>query len=210
MVSEHEKQRFFVVSKGEINSRYDTEFLRAEGSSFGPAPQCESCGRFIGMKVWLSPFRVELVLHGSEWADFAFFGLADFLLSERASKSSLSAGLVGLSGFEHVEVLSARGSQEPPPEYRHVSIARSSASVDEERSSVIRSEDPVCEVCLSADIDAIHGFALRLETWTGEDVFFARGLPGIVIASDRFRTLADEHSFTNVRFIPTESYEWDP
>src|SRR3954451_14176703 len=96
-------ESFYVVAKGERGSRHDTEFLKADGSSFGEAPRCGTCGRPIGMRRWLPPFQVELKLHGSEWGDFPFFGLAEFLLSDRAAAAFAERGLGGLDGFEPVE-----------------------------------------------------------------------------------------------------------
>jgi hypothetical protein len=97
----------------------------------------------------------------------------------------------------------------PPPPYLHVTIARSRAAVDEGRSSISRGRQPTCPECRSDGIDAVHGFALEAVTWTGEDVFRARGLPGIAIASARFHDLVHEHRLTNIRLERTEAYEWD-
>lgn len=83
------------------------------------------------------------------------------------------------------------------------------AAVDEDHSAVDRSEDVACKRCRSAGVDAIHGFVLDPDTWTGEDIFFARGLPGTLIATNRFREFVERNGLTNIRFTPTESYEWD-
>lgn len=200
---------FFVVSKGEVNAPHDTEYLKAEKSRFGDAPRCDACGSFVGMRPWLPPFRAELTLHGDEWGDFAFFSDSDFLITERVAALFTASGLTGLSGFEPVEIVSTKGPDRNPPVYLHVVVARGGAAIDEGKSSLDRSEPVSCEVCRSAGLDAIHGLALRPKSWTGEDVFFARGLPGTVIAAAQFRQLVEQNHLTNVRLVPTEAYEWD-
>jgi hypothetical protein len=85
-----------------------------------------------------------------------------------------------------------------------------SAAVDEERSSLARSEEVVCPQCRYAGIlNAIRGFSLEPGTWQGEDVFIPRGLPGTVVVTPRFKDWVGSHSVTNVRLTPTESYEWN-
>jgi Protein of unknown function (Gmx_para_CXXCG) len=197
--------------RGEFDSEYDTEMLEADPVNLGEAPRCERCGEFVGMRPWLPPHRAELTLHGSVWGDFAFRGVVgeDFLMSERAEKLYKDAGLSGLSGFEPVEIARVRSSKDPPPMYVHVDVARSDAAVDEERGSVRRSGAVRCPRCRSDGVDAVDGFILDADTWTDEDVFVARGLPGIAIASRRFRQVVEDHGLTNVRFTPTELYNWD-
>jgi hypothetical protein len=108
-----------------------------------------------------------------------------------------------------VEVAHAVGSHVPPPAYVQVAVARIGVAIDEESSKVIRSRPPSCGLCRSDHIAAIHGFRLEADTWTGEDVFIARSLPGVVIASQRLRQITDRYGLTNVRFTRTGSYEWD-
>ena len=104
-------EAFFVVTP-DRGSRHNTEFLQAEGSTFGDPPRCEVCGRPIGMRRWLPPFRVELKLHGSDWGDFAFFGPAQFLVSDRTAAAIAKTDLSGLTGFEIVEAVRVEGTYE--------------------------------------------------------------------------------------------------
>jgi hypothetical protein len=203
--------------RGEISSTrptgpdvtYDTEYGAASDRRLGAAPTCSVCGRFVGMRTWLPPFRVELALHGAEWGDFAFWSDSDFLVSARVAAAFTEAGLTGLN-LDPVEVVSARGSRLPPPQYPRAEPVRSEAAIDEQRSNVTRSDGTAyCTRC-GAEVDGIEGFAVRTDTWSGEDVFEARNLRAVPMASERFRRLADANGFTNVRFIPTESFRWDP
>jgi hypothetical protein len=77
--------------------------------------------------------------------------------------------------------------------------------------SRIRYDKPVsCPECRSEGLEFTHGFVLESGTWQGEDVFRARGLPGMHIVSERFTQLVKRHGFTNMKLIPTEEYVWDP
>jgi hypothetical protein len=201
---------FYVLLGGRAGSRNDTEMLEADPVHLGDAPTCEVCRRFIGSRPWLPPYRVGLTLRGAEWGDFAFRvgDETEFLLSERAAGVIRAEDVQGLSEAAVVEGAHAVGSHVPPPAYFQVAVARIGVAIDEESSRVIRSRPPSCSRCLSDDIAAIHGFRLEADTWTGEDVFIARGLPGGVIASRRFRQIIARYGLTNVRFTRTESYEW--
>jgi hypothetical protein len=168
------------------------------------------CGQFVDGRSWQPPYRVEPTLHGRIWGDFAFFGDADFLMSERALAQYRNAGLRGLSGFEPVDVVAVRGTDEPPPTYLHVVIPRSEAAVDEQRSSLVREEPVTCERCRSGPLEGIEGFVLEEEPRPSEDVFFPRGLMGVVVTTPRFRAVVKSGGLTNIRLTPTESYDWDP
>lgn len=47
---------------------HDTTFLPGEGFVTGAAHRFPKCGRLIGMREWLPPYRVQIEVHGSEGA----------------------------------------------------------------------------------------------------------------------------------------------
>jgi hypothetical protein len=204
--------QFFVLLSGGIGTSHDTEMLESDPVVLGDAPRCDACGLYVGGRPWLPPHRVELTLHGEHWGDFAFRGDGgeDMLMSERAAAAYQDAGLTGLTGFEEVEVTRLKGLSEQPPRYLHVAVPRGSAAVDEKHSKLIRNAVPTCSQCRSATLEGIQGFALERGAWSGEDVFFPRGLTGTAVATRRFVDFVREHGLTNVRFAPSESYVWDP
>jgi hypothetical protein len=186
--------------------------LEDDPVTLGDAPRCERCGRFIGGKPWLPPYRAELVLHGSTWGDLAFRvgDETDILMSAALVAAWDEAGLSGLSGFDPVEITCVRGSRETPPRYVHVAVDVGGAMIDEARSLLDRSEEVACDRCQYAGVlAAIHGFALQADGWTGADVFTPRGLPGTVVASERFKAWIESQKVTNVRLQATETYVWD-
>jgi hypothetical protein len=203
--------RFFVLLAGPFDSEYDTEMLETDPVHLGDAPRCGSCRRFIGGRPWLPPHRAELTLHGSKWGDFAFRGAVgeDFLMSSSAAAAFQDSDLTGLTGFEPVEVARVSGTSTAAPEYVHVAVQIGSARIDEARSSLRRSGDVECHDCgVAGMLDAIHGFAVSSESWTGDDVFIALGLPGTPIVSERFKNWAEAAQLTNVQFTPTGAFKW--
>jgi hypothetical protein len=212
MGSDGNPAQFYVLLGGR-DSEYDTEMLEDDPANLGEAPQCEVCGRFVAGRPWLPPHRAEITLHGSKWGDFAFRvgDETDALMSDTLIRGWREAQLSGLVGFEPVEITRARRSEHPAPQYVHVAVKLGGAAVDEERSSLVRSEDVACERCHFAGIlSAINGFCLERGTWAGEDVFVPRGLPGTVVVTPRFKEWVELREVTNVRLTPTEAYEWNP
>ena len=208
--------RVFVLSKGEIGSRYDAEVEMVEPENLGEAPRCPRCGDFIGMLPWLSPYRVELELHGQEFGDFIKVPGYELLISEQFAEAFRAEGLTGLEGFHPVEVLRVRRRGKRAlkpisvPRYYAVSPCYGRGAVDLVLNRVRTSEPPTCPECRSAGIDAIHGFVLEPGTWGGEDIFRPRGIQGRIVVSERFKEFVERHGLTNMVLTPTEQYVWDP
>jgi hypothetical protein len=209
MASDPGPNPHFFVLRHALGSRHDTSFER-EGNSLGEAPRCPRCGAFIGMREWLPPLRGVLQLHGEDFGDFVKGPGSGFLISKRFADAFRSEGLTGLSGFLPVEVSRVRGRRRGSPHYLFVTPIFGGAAVDEPRSRIRRSHPIACDACRETGVDAIHGFSLEAGGWTGDDVFFARGLPGSPVVSERFAHFVERHSLTNMHLIPTESYTWNP
>jgi len=132
-----------------------------------------------------------------------------------ASPRFFAKGLTGLQGFDPVEVTRVRRQRRGPkphdvPRYVYVTPAFGGAAVDEAHRRIQRSEPISCPWCRMTGVDAIHGFSLEPESWNGEDVFIARGLPGTLIVSEHFSRFAAAQGFSNMRLTPPEQYTWDP
>jgi hypothetical protein len=198
---------FFVLTQRIGANPYETSFVPADGAHYGDAPRCPACGEFVGMREWLPPYAVELELHGDDWRDVAYFG-SDVLVSARFADAWKREQLVGLEILDRVRVVKPRRND--LPEYLRTVVASSEAAVDEARSRVVRNRAPTCAVCRSGGLDAIRGLKLEEGTWSGEDLFEARGLQGLVLASDRFREVVEDSVLTNVGLVPLDEYVWDP
>jgi len=215
MASEASSPRFFVLQEGPLWSRYDADVEKAEPANRGSGSRCLQCGGVIGMKRWLPPYRVELVLQGEEFGDFIEALGDDLLVSERFANAFREEGLTGLEGFHPVEVLRVSRKRRGPkpshvPPYLAVTACFGRGAVDLARSRVRVAAPPTCEECRYTDVEAVHGYTLESGTWGGEDIFRPRGFSGRVLVSERFERFVARHGFTNLLLTPTEEYVWDP
>ncbi|WP_232536901.1 hypothetical protein [Cystobacter fuscus] len=167
------------------------------------------------MRTWLPPLRGELKLNGEGFGDYVRGPGSGALVSEQFAKAFRAEGLTGLPDFQPVEVVRVRGRRRSPlasspPPYFHVTPVFGGAAVDESKSRIRRASPLSCDWCRETNVETIHGFALEEGSWRGEDVFFARGLPGNAVVSARFVHFVERHALKNMLLIPTEEYIWDP
>lgn len=187
-----------------------TDFLPAEHSKLGDAPACEACNGFIGMRPLLAPLRVDVEAWGSAWGDIAFGPADQVLISDKAKELLESACLTGVQRVDlvHIEDARARGQMidQVVPRYWLATVSRSSAILDEEASGVRRSQQPVCGECgLAGTLLGWQRVVIRSGTWSGEDVFHVRGLPGVILVSERLKYVVTDAGLGNFGFEPAES-----
>jgi hypothetical protein len=208
--------RFFVLQKGAIRSRYDTEVDTVEPDNLADAPRCPRCGDVIGMLIWLPPYRVELELYGEELGDYINAPGYELLISERFAEAFRAEGLTGLEGFHPVEVVRVRRRGKKAlkpltvPRYFVVWPCFGRGAVDVVLNRVRVSKPPTCPECRATGVDAINGFVLEPGSWGGEDIFRPRGMQGRVVVTERFNDFVERHGLTNMVLTPTEQFVWDP
>jgi hypothetical protein len=203
--------RFFVFDYL-VGSPDETEFEEIAPVRLGDAPRCPTCGLFVGGLPWLPPYRALVRAHGEQLGDVAF-GVGDSLLvSDRFRRAWEAEGLRGLSRFDALEELRVRPAKlaKSAVSYFHVSVEYGRTEVDEERSIIERSEPPSCGQCKTGGTDSIRGFAIAEGTWSGEDIFYAWGLPGTTVVTERLKQLAERYALTNIHLTPVEDYVRDP
>lgn len=212
--------KFFVLKKTVDKSIGETEFSDIYPFPVGEAPKCETCARFVGSLPCLPPYRIELELWNSVFGDIAFGAGGDILLSARFKAFSEELELRGLQGFDSVEVVRVIRHKRPKPalddqpEYFRVTLIRSRTAIDIQQSGLESSLGPRCPDCLRGlgsnyIIKRAKRIIVDLKTWTGEDAFFARGLPGTRLVSERFKELMDGYRLTGTTLIPAEEYSFD-
>lgn len=190
-----------------------TDFLPISKSRMGDAPRCPLCGRFVGMMPLRPPVAVELEAWGSQWGEIAFGPGDQILISDKLKNAFVLGGLKGFTRLDAVRVIKTRKHTStigPQPAYELASIQRGGAAVDESRSGLVRDAPPACEECRTGGIvRRIDRLILEPNTWTGEDIFFARGLPGIIITSERFKRFCADHSLSNCCLLPAQDFSFD-
>jgi len=178
------------------------------GQETGDYDKCDICGAPVSMRKWLPPLKVKL--SKPSYGDFVFGSFVTFLVTERFRKGYEASKLNGIVSFEAVEVTKVnrkRESSPEPPDYYYVSIVRSKAAIDEEKSKVIRDEPITCNHCRAGGIiKSQKGVFFEENTWSGEDIFYSRGGAGIVVLSERFVDFVREYGFTNISFTTAGKY----
>jgi hypothetical protein len=167
----------------------------------------------------LPPFRVELELWDSVFADLAFGPGGDLLVSARFRALWKEYGLTGLQGFDPVQIVKVKRhkGKEPDslqqPEYYRVTVKLSNAAIDADQSGLERESKEVCPACRLAEgagiIKRIRRVVLEPGTWTGEDIFVARGLPGTRLAAERFKRFVDDCDIIGATLAPAEESSFD-
>jgi hypothetical protein len=190
----------------------ETCMSEAEGSKQGNAPKCSKCGAYIGSLSWLPPFQVELELIGEQFGDFVFGAGDDFLVSESFVELYRRENLTGLAGLESVQVIkikSRRRKRPDPPAYHRAVVSRGRTAIDLAASGFEWLEPPTCMECHSAIIVRWQRIVIEDATWSGDDIFIPRGLPGAFIVSERFKHVCESNNVKNAIFLPAESYGRD-
>jgi hypothetical protein len=208
---------FFVLREPKPGSPQDrahgTRASPEEGFNVGPAPRCPACGSFVGLLRWLPPYRVELETWGREFGDVMITG-EELLVSERFKGTYTRSGLRGLLGFEPVEVIKVKRHRRcggEPPRYFKAEVVRSETTVD-----LVASEaeweggELECPVCLdhSGTFLRQKRVVIKSETWTGHDIFHARGGTNFV-ASRRMKETCEANEIKNAVWIPASDFEVD-
>lgn len=205
--------RFFVLELAPEHVAGETGFLTSASARLGKAPTCETCGGAIGPKEWLPPYEVELQCWNTIFGDIAFGDGDELLVSSRFKTCWEEAGLRGLQGFEPVNVVSVvrhKHFDADPPEYFRVTIARDNATIDQKRSDFEWKVSPVCPTCrLGRVLKRWKRVVIDLDTWSGNNIFLARGLPGVRFADEAYELFRDTYGITNSYLVPIEQYSCD-
>jgi hypothetical protein len=157
---------------------------------------------------------VELTVWGSEYGDVAFGPSDELLVSERFADLYKSQGLSGLEGFHKVKIVKVkrRGDsrlRDSPPKYFCVEVKRSRAAIDIAASGLVLEAPPTCDECRSGLVMRTVGVVLEKGTWSGEDIFIARGLGGTILASERFKAFFDKYHVNNGVLVDARKYSFD-
>lgn len=209
--------KFYVLKPPQATSRHDrnagVEFIQAEGFRVGEATKCNGCGQYTSLLSWLPPYRVELETWGRQYGDAGFGPTSDFLISARLQDIYESHRLRGLAGFEQVEVVRVKKRKaclgDPPP-YLRANVSLSVTAIDQLSSGFEWEKQPACSMCrLGKVLKRWERICIEADTWTGEDIFIARGLPGTILTSNRFKEACETNGVKNVVFMPAETYGHD-
>jgi hypothetical protein len=208
----------FYVLEGEIppedqkKRTWSTDFTPEDPFLHGDAEYCSECGGPIGSLEWLPPYVVDIEIWGTDFGDIVHFSNMK-LFSERFVDAWRKSDLHGLTGFREVTVRRAIGRRgrviSPCPKYFIGRIARSRAAINL-RASGLEVKGSICPECRLADgVIRTKRVVFEKGSWTGEDIFFARGLTGTVFVSKRFWEFCVDHQIRNASLIDCSAYKFD-
>lgn len=210
--------KFFVIDKRPKDGpreQFRTNFTLDGSVATDDAPRCPVCSAFVGMLRAVPPIRVHLETWGEDFGDCAFW-MDSFLVSARFREHFTSSALKGLSGFDKAEVLSHRRYGKvrgAPPEYFLVRPKTGAARIDVVASGIERTKGtvPSCEYCQTGagSIERWRSVIVDENSWEGDDLFYAYGLSGALLASARFVTWARDYDFRNLWLRPSEESAHD-
>jgi hypothetical protein len=199
---------FFVINKTpkddndprscRTNFEYDDSVKKSD------APTCAECGSFIGMLRAFPPYRVHLETWGTGYGDFAFW-MTDFLVTKRVCDAFRGTSSTGLSDFSATEILTHTnhgGVVADPPAYFRTIPPIGSARIDVTASKVEWQDDerPTCAFCLGngGPLKSWSRIVLEERSWNGDDIFYAYGIPGVLLATSRFIDWVENNQFKNL------------
>ncbi len=208
---------FYVLEKPKAGGSKDrlagTNIMAVAGFNVGEPTKCPACGSITSLLPWLPPYKVEIETWGREFGTLALW--AQYLVVSASFKNLYEENeLSGLLEFEPVEVARIKKHKrlvETIPNYFKANVVQSETAVDQEASGMEWDDGQLdCPVCLHRRGVFLRQqrLVIRAETWTGEDIFHARGGVSFV-ASKRFKEVCESHAVSNVDFVPAERYEKD-
>ena len=185
----------------------------------GEYDRCPACGGAVSGLRWIEPRRVKLSSAKPEkWGDFIWGAGFPLIVSERFKTVYEAERLTGIAEFSlPVEVtrVGTRKKGDFPallPDYHLVSVPWGGANQDDVASEVVheKPEKIVCAYCrLGVSWRKQPRIIIEENTWDGSDIFRPRGAPIQFMVSERFKEVAEAHSFKNIWLIPSEKYGYD-
>lgn len=183
---------------------------------YGEAPRCPSCGRWIGMKPWLPPYRIRLVegTKSPKPADVITGpGFSGFIASERFAAEFKRAHLTGVDRWEPVHIKGYSDYEGDPiaspadlTRTYHYAILPAPRTRAKLRHAVYTGPPPVCPVCQGAALESYQGLDVDETSWTGADVFITINA-GLVVVTDRFAGVCQAGEITGMHLVPTAEFE---
>lgn len=185
-----------------------------EPTAYGSARECPVCGGAVSGKEYLPPHFLHISsAKPKKWGDFLWGAGFHLMVSQRFKDIYKLENLRGVEKFyppaEIVRVGRQKRGDLPSelPTYHLIQVEWNGANLDDERSQAVRRR-PDCSFCRGS-VKAHRGVFLKEETWTGADIFIARGLNGVLIGSERLKQTSEQNNLKNIQFIPAEKYMYD-
>lgn len=181
---------------------------------YGDVIECPVCGEAVSLKEYLPPHFIQVSSAKPEkWGDFLWGAGFDLMVSERFRQVYKQRQLRGIEYFYPPAMIVRMGRKkrgdlpESLPTYRLVRVTWNGANLDDAQSQVVR-KSSACSYCRGA-VKSLERIVIEPGSWTGADIFIARGLNGVILVSEQFRQAVERESLRNAWLIPAEKYVYD-
>lgn len=198
---------FYILTKCVHKESRFAESEHLDGNfEVGEPERCPVCNGAVSILELLPPIQVKLT--NTSISDFIFGEITPFLVSDNMRIAYLQSGLTGITSFREVHVLKTRSRKEKVPlKYFLPIIKRSEARIDEAASLLQRIGEVKCAECKKGTIiKSFERLCLLPNTWSGEDIFYAKWLSGSVFASKRFIDFIKQHKLSNPQYVSAVEY----
>jgi hypothetical protein len=187
-------------------------------AAYGEAPRCSSCGRFIGLRPWLPPYRVRLV-EGTKTSAVADViggpGVGvGFIASKRFVDEFERANLKGVERWEPVVIegySDYEGDSLPSPtapdrifKLAILPVPKTRAKLAEMHPTY-KANPPDCLVCCQPRPTAYQGVVVDETSWMGADVFLLTNV-GVLVVTDKFVDFVASGEFTGFDLVPAAEF----
>jgi hypothetical protein len=180
-----------------------TAFAEPVDATYGDAPTCAVCSKPIGPRRWIPPYKVRLrsgTRTDKPGDSITGPGFDGFLATTNLQAAYIEASLSGVIDWRPVEIVNWSGSP-----YRLTVLPDPTARADVARMDIEFSRSPDCSNCQQGTIVGYRGVVVDESTWNGDDIFLLMNL-GLLVVTDRFKTIVDENEFTGLSFEPASNF----
>lgn len=185
---------------------------------------CVSCGRSVSRTRELPPLKIKLSSgKPQKWGDFAWGAFFTPLVSDEFRHLYEREKMTGIKFFyptaEIVRVGTRKTGDFPAdlPTYYFIEILWGGANQDDDASGVVRKTvlnsdaSDYCSYCHQGggEIMRQRGVFIEPSSWTGVDIFEARGGPPYPMVSEKFKQVVENSDLKNYHFVPIENFAYD-
>ena len=175
----------------------------------GEPEKCPNCGRFVSLKKWEAPRKIEL--SNSNYPD----RLSDWIpeplvVSQRFVDLYRKSDLIGISQFIKIDSILVKNSKSnlcPPDYYVAMIDFTTNVSIDVQKSNIVGQKYGwSCPICnpLGTTVDSVNRLVLNTDEWNGTDVFRVYGIG--VVTSQKFADFIISNRLSNFNLVPVCEY----
>ena len=177
---------------------------------------CPLCGRTLRKQVFEHPYYIKI--SNTRFPD-CLNRMVPFIVSERFVELYSKSNLKGIYAFDKIDEVTAnynKANKIPPNYYIAYVMVDPKLHIDRNQSSFTylkcESNKTHCEICKlpGGTNSSTHKIVLKMEDWSGFDVFKIMELGNLTFYSQRFVDFIRENQLTNFWIEPIETYQSGP